>query len=171
MWRLIAVLFGALLVCATPVSAGATGPADHDHQEKADHDATHAAPGEPELLGRLVAPCCWNQTLDIHGGAAPDKLRAEIRARLHAGEPAEAIEADFVKRYGPEVKAHSNSSGLAWTSIAVVGLALLAALFLVATARRWLRSGRRAAAAAAPITKEQPDAWDARIDDELRALD
>jgi cytochrome c-type biogenesis protein CcmH len=167
LWRVVALLFGALLLCSTPAPAAAD---DHTHDAKAQYDATHAAPGERELLGRLVAPCCWNQTLDIHGGAAPDRLRAEIRARLHAGESAESIEADFVKRYGPEVKAHSNSSGLAWTSIAVVGLGLLAAVFLVVTVRRWLRSGRRAATAA-PITKEQPDAWDARVDDELRALD
>jgi cytochrome c-type biogenesis protein CcmH len=170
LWRVVALLFGALLVCATPAFAGPAGADDHEHDTKATYDATHAAPGERELLGRLVAPCCWNQTLDIHGGAVPDRLRAEIRARLHAGEPAEAIEADFVKRYGPEVKAHSNSSGLAWTSIAVVGLALLAAVFLVVTVRRWLRSGRRVAAQM-PATKEPPDAWDARIDDELRALD
>lgn len=166
MFRVMALLLGALLFWAAPAFADA---ADHEHDAKATYDATHAAPGERELLGRLVAPCCWNQTLDIHGGAAPDRLRAEIRARLHAGESAEAIEADFVKRYGPEVKAQSNSSGLAWTSIVVVGLAIIAALFLILTARRWLRSGRRAAAA--PITKDQPDAWDARIDEELRALD
>jgi cytochrome c-type biogenesis protein CcmH len=167
LWRVVALLFGAFLVCAMPAAAIAD---DHEHDAKATYDATHAAPGERELLGRLVAPCCWNQTLDIHGGAAPDRLRAEIRARLHAGESAEAIEADFVKRYGPEVKAHSNSSGLAWTSIAVVGLAFVAALFLIATVRRWLRSGRRSAVPA-PVAKDQPDAWDARIDDELRALD
>jgi cytochrome c-type biogenesis protein CcmH len=166
MWRLFAVLFGALLLCATPAFAGD----EHDSNAKANYDATHAAPGERELLGRLVAPCCWNQTLDIHGGAAPDRLRAEIRTRLHAGESAEAIEADFVKRYGPEVRAGSSSKGLAWTSIVVLGLAIIAAFFLVATVRRWLRSGKRAAVAA-PAVKEQPDAWDARVDDELRALD
>ncbi len=169
MWRLLAVLFGALLCCATPAFAG---PADDDHNPdtRAEYDATHAAPGERELFGRLVAPCCWNQTLDIHGGAAPDRLRAEIRSRLHAGESSEAIEADFVKRYGPQVRAESSSRGLAWTSVAVLALAMIAALFLIATIRRWLRSGRAAAGPAVAV-KEQPDAWDARIDDELRALD
>lgn len=169
-WQLLAVLFGALLFWAKPAIAASPGADVHEHDGQAEYDATHAAPGERELLGRLVAPCCWNQTLDIHGGAAPDRLRAEIRSRLHAGESADSIEADFVKRYGPQVRAQSSSRGLAWTSVAVVGIALAAALFLIATVRRWLRSGR-ATALATVTPKEKPDAWDARIDDELRALD
>ena len=169
LWRLLAVLFGALLCCATPAFAG---PADDDHNPdtRAEYDATHAAPGERELFGRLVAPCCWNHPLYsivLHPGRT---LRCEIRSRLHAGESSEAIEADFVKRYGPQVRAESSSRGLAWTSVAVLALAMIAALFLIATIRRWLRSGRAAAGPAVAV-KEQPDAWDARIDDELRALD
>lgn len=166
MWCKVTLsLFGAMLLFASAALAD-----QHSSDAARSDDATHAAPGERELLGRLVAPCCWNQTLDIHGGAAPDKLRAEIRTRLHAGESSEAIEVDFVRRYGPEVLAGSTSKGLAWTSIAVLALSGVAATMLILTIRRWLRSGKRNAALA-PSGAAAPDAWDARIDDELRALD
>jgi len=165
-WKAMFALLAAMLLFAS--AALADEHSDHDAQS---YDATHAAPAERELLGRLVAPCCWNQTLDIHGGAAPDKLRAEIRTRLHAGESSEVIEADFVRRYGPAVLAGSTSKGLAWTSIAVLALSALAATMLILTIRRWLRSGRKNAALGPAGRAPPPDAWDARIDDELRALD
>ncbi|MBL8739819.1 MAG: cytochrome c-type biogenesis protein CcmH [Myxococcales bacterium] len=161
--RVVALLLAAFLLWHAPAQAG------DDHGAAAIPDATQAVPGERELLGRLVAPCCWNQTLDIHGGAAPDRLRAEIRARLTAGESAESIENDFVKRYGPQVRAQSNARGLAWTSIAVLAVGAIVGLLIVARVRRWLRSGRRTEDR--PASKTERDAWDARIDDELRALD
>jgi cytochrome c-type biogenesis protein CcmH len=152
---------------STLVPSGAR--ADSGHEAPAELDASRAAPGERELLARLVAPCCWNQTLDIHGGAVPDQLRAEIRDRLHAGEAPSAIEADFVRRYGARVQAHSSSVSLGSVSLLVIAVGLVTAGGLLLVVRRWRRASDSAGGAA--VAPSAPDAWDERVDAELRALD
>src|SRR5262245_9645491 len=56
-------------------------------------DLSDYVPGAARLEGRLLAPCCWIQTLDVHGSEVAVGLRTEIRHRLRAGESAGAIEA------------------------------------------------------------------------------
>ncbi len=136
--------------------------------------ADSRAPGEAALLGRLVAPCCWTQTLDVHGGAAPDALRAEIHARLLAGEAPKSIEDDFVSRYGKAVLAEPKDSPLPFVTLGLGAAAVAAAGLLAATLRRWVRRGSAGGSNATPTPKlpvESKDAWDERLDDELRALD
>ena len=158
-------LFIAFLAIGAPAFAGGDHP-----DAPIVLDESKAAPGEKELLGRLVAPCCWNQTLDVHGGAAPDQLRAEIRRRLLSGESPASIEADFVARYGDRVRASSDSSSLGSAGFVVAGLALAAGVALIYAVRRWLRTAR-AAKPAEPAVTEERDALDAQLDDELRAMD
>jgi cytochrome c-type biogenesis protein CcmH len=153
-----------LIGVAAPVFAD-----DHRPGAAVVHDETQAAPGERELLGRLIAPCCWNQTLDIHAGGTPDQLRAEIRSRLQAGETPAAIEADFVARYGERVRASSHSTSLGTAGFVVIGLALAAGIAIIYAIRRWLRAARPAQESAATAT--EPDGLDARLDEELRAMD
>jgi cytochrome c-type biogenesis protein CcmH len=163
-----------LLVLALGLSSVAPfmARADPSHDGPAELDASRAAPGERELLARLVAPCCWNQTLDIHGGTTPDQLRAEIRERLHRGEAPATIEADFVRRYGARVQAHSSSLSLGSASLLVIAVGLVAATGLALVVRRWRRASDTAGAAGAVrTTPAGPDAWDDRVDAELRALD
>src|SRR5512140_1121487 len=62
-------------------------------------------PGAERLEGRLLAPCCWAQTLDIHGSEIANTLRREIRTRLKAGESPDAIEQSLVARYGERIRA------------------------------------------------------------------
>ncbi|HMJ15590.1 MAG TPA: hypothetical protein VK524_29440, partial [Polyangiaceae bacterium] len=45
-------------------------------------------PGADRLEGRIRAPCCWNQTLDIHSSEIASALKREIRTRLRKGESA-----------------------------------------------------------------------------------
>lgn len=138
------------------------------------------APGEAALLGKLVAPCCWTQTLDVHSGATPDALRAEIHRRLSSGESAAAIEADFVARYGPRVLAEPEGSPLPLVTLGLVALALGAAGGLVLALRRWVRRSEAAErASTSDGSGASPegaggagarDVWDERLDDELRAM-
>src|SRR5689334_14788388 len=62
-------------------------------------------PGAAALEGRIMAPCCWTQTIDIHGSEISTELRQEIRRRLRAGETTDAIQASLVERYGPRILA------------------------------------------------------------------
>ncbi len=165
-WHLLAVVVAALAI-ASPVSADDA----HAPGGPVVIDDSQAAPGEKELLGRLVAPCCWNQTLDVHGGGTPDQLRAEVRSRLLAGEEPKSIEADFVARYGERVRAGTDSSSLSSAGFVVLGLALLAGVSLIYAVRRWLRTARAAKSAATPAGPEKRDELDTQLDDELRAMD
>lgn len=168
----------ASLALALPAAAVAEAP-----QNDGAPVAEGRAPGEAALLGKLVAPCCWTQTLDVHSGATPDTLRAEIHRRLVAGETPAAIEADFVARYGQRVLAEPKDSPLPWVTLGVAGAAIGAAAALILTLRRWVRRsapGASAAGASSPSATSpesgargptERDVWDDRLDDELRALD
>ena len=130
------------------------------------------APGERELLRKLVAPCCWNQTLDSHQGAAPDGFRAEIRSRLYAGETPAQIEADYVARYGERVRAASHSRSMGWAALGAGVLVLGAGAALVRMVLRWRKQAPQLPEnATGKGEAPKPDALDERLDAELRAMD
>lgn len=168
--------FAAPLVMLA-LSLGVTGALSTDAHAQAPAPAAPAvpsepAPGERELLKRLVAPCCWNQTLDSHQGAAPDGFRAEIRSRLYAGETPAQIEADFVVRYGERVRAASHSRPLGWAAV-IAGVAVIGAgAALVRMVLRWgKKSPALPEASGAKGEATKPDALDERLDAELRSMD
>ncbi|WP_437730599.1 cytochrome c-type biogenesis protein CcmH [Sorangium sp. So ce1335] len=126
------------------------------------------APGERALAARLLAPCCWEQTLDVHESELTRELRREIRGRLRRGESADAIEQDLVARHGERIRAAPSSGVLGKVAF---GLMLgIAVTFLGVFAL--LRSWRRAAAQPAPsdvaVAAAARDEYDERLDDELR---
>ena len=99
-------------------------------------DIGEKVPGAERLEGRLLAPCCWAQTLDIHGS------EREIRTRLKARESPEAIERNLVARYGERIRAVPDRVPLdkmgefGWLGVAV------AAGFLGLVLWQWLKRGR-----------------------------
>lgn len=163
------LLLGAALALAT-VSAAA----DPGHAAPSEDAAKYAeelqgyVPGASALEGRIIAPCCWTQTIDIHGSEQSNDLRREIRKRLRAGEPPDAIEASFVARFGPKILAVPPGSPLkGFATLLVLGMAgagVAGYLML----KRW--RGRSLAAAGVPPAAKDAQ-LDARLDDELRALD
>lgn len=161
---LVALMLSLSWAALAPTAAAA---------EPAAIPANTPAPGESALLSRLVAPCCWTQTLDIHAGTAPDTFRAEIHTRLLAGETPTSIEDDFIARYGKAVLAQPRDSPLPHVALALAALALAAAAALVLSLRRWTRHGQAAAMSplASPASPEARDLWDDRLDDELRNLE
>lgn len=138
--------------------------------------------GEKTLEGRLLAPCCWTQTLDIHESEVAHSLRLEIRRRLQAGENATAIESDIVARYGEKIRAVPKGGSLTgmgvWLSI-LVGVSGLGVGYL---ALRWARKGRRedddpsasggGAKGKSGVGKDGKgrDEWDDRLDAEVNDL-
>jgi cytochrome c-type biogenesis protein CcmH len=164
--RWLAPLLTALLL-ALPLSARAEG--EH-HTPVADggEDLQAYVEGASRLEGRILAPCCWNQTIDIHGSETSYQLRREIRQRLKAGESAEAIEASFVKRYGDKILAVPTGSPLS------VVATLLALAFAAAgvgayfVLRKWSRGQRPPAQDGTGSGKR--DALDERLDRELAEI-
>lgn len=126
------------------------------------------APGAAarELGGRLIAPCCWTQTLDIHESPVADQLRAEITKRLGAGESAAAIEDDLAARYGEKIRAVPRGKDPRVALPVIVGGAmLLAVLGLTWLAVTWLRRGR-----SEQEPQPEANAYDKQLDQALSEL-
>lgn len=167
----------AAALAFAPVAALA---ADADHPEhvaasEAGEDLQEYVPGAARLEGRIIAPCCWNQTIDIHGSEPAYELRREIRRRLKSGESADAIEASLVQRFGSKILAVPDSSplGSLATFLSIgFGAAGVAGYFML---KRWSRAGKKpekAAPAAEKGTPAEPkrDALDERLDRELSEI-
>lgn len=163
---LLASLLFAIGLLASPVLRADEAPAEKPETL----DFQEYVPGAAELEGRVIAPCCWTQTIDIHGSPAATELRTEIRKRLKAGESVDAIEHSLVDRYGDRILAVKPGSRLA-----SAGMVLMLAMFgagagAVTILRRWKRRSSEHAPAPAPEKKTR-DVIDERIDAELDELD
>lgn len=120
---------------------------------------------ERVLEGRLIAPCCWLQTLDVHESPLASELRGEVHARLQGGASVREVEADLVERYGERIRAIPAGSdprrGLGLSTVVVVlgagGLLLL----------RFVRRVRRARLELPPPARVGLERYDQRLDDEL----
>ncbi len=123
-----------------------------------------------ELEDRLFSPCCWRQSLRDHESPIANQLRAEIRERIAAGEAPDAIEADFVRRYGDDVRALPEGTDPRWMIGVVAGSAAVAGLALLAVILRRRPARARGAAATPPPPSEDPNDAD-RLDDELALVD
>jgi cytochrome c-type biogenesis protein CcmH len=144
---------GALLIGMLTLAASVASAAPH--------------PAARAVEGRLVAPCCWIQTLDVHESPLADELRLEISTRLERGDTSEAIEDDLAARYGERIRAVPRGGDARNYIPAGVGIGLLlAGLALAALLRRWRRGGQ-SARVPGETRATQPaaaDAYDTRID-------
>lgn len=128
------------------------------------------APGEAALQARLLAPCCWNQTLDVHESELAASLRAEIHERLVAGERRDAIEDDLVVRFGERIRAvPKGDDRRAYLAVAMVGLIALAGVLALVALRRLRRTEEEVGSTGVAVDGAR-DAYDDRLDAELEAL-
>lgn len=150
----------ALLTFAAPAHAALEAEAEPERP----------APGEAILEGRLLAPCCWTQTLDVHESELATSLRGEIRRRLAAGEASTVIEDDLAGRYGERIRAVPKGGDVRVAVPIVSGIfAVAAGVGLGFLLLRWTRRGSRNAER--PPAGRARDSYDERIDDALRDLD
>jgi len=123
-----------------------------------------------ELEERLLAPCCWTQTLDVHESPLVTEMRLEIRSRLAAGETPLAIEDSFAQRHGERVRAMPRGRTPMLTYVGWFAAALTAVLvILVLVARRWTK--RTATDVRTPSEATDDPALDAQIDQAMAKLD
>ncbi|WP_437544854.1 cytochrome c-type biogenesis protein CcmH [Sorangium sp. So ce367] len=165
-WRRVAALAVALAGVALTRRAEPAPPS----QATSELVDSTPAPGERALAARLLAPCCWDQTLDVHESEVARDLRREIHARLRRGEVADAIEQDLVARYGERLRAAPSSGALGKVAL---GLMLgIAATFLgiLALLRSWRSNAAQAAPSGGTLVAAR-DEYDERLDDELRERD
>ncbi len=127
-----------------------------------------------EVERRVLSPCCYMEPLLTHASPLATELRAEIAARIRAGEAPGAVEAALVSRYGERVRALPPGLDLEPFGLLALTLPVLLALLGLALWRR----GRRRRARAGPASAGPPlpalpgdDDLRERLDDELAALD
>ncbi len=156
----------ALSVLAFSVPAAAGPGDDHAHPAVTEDELGGHVPGASVLEGRLLAPCCWNQTLDIHGSPSGNALRKEIRQRLKKGESVDAIEEAIVQRYGEKIRAVPKGSPLqGFATVLALSFGVAGGLSV------WmlLRWRRRRSVALAEAPKKKPSGKRDRFDDALDA--
>ncbi|MBS1123612.1 MAG: uncharacterized protein H6Q90_5840 [Deltaproteobacteria bacterium] len=121
-----------------------------------------------ELEQRLLAPCCWRQTLGDHESPIATALRAEIRDRLAHREAAASIEDDLVRRYGAKIRAVPEGSDPRWMIGAIAGGAGLLGLVALGWFVRRRRVPRIDPVSSATVFEGE---YAERLDDELLAVD
>lgn len=155
------------LAAALGVALGAVGAAGQPAEDPTPSSAERA------LLRRLLAPCCWRQSLDVHESDEAAELRREVHVRLSAGDSAQAIEEDLVRRYGDRVLAFSDDSDPAGVVPVIAGVAMAGMFFgLLAWVRQRRRDDRfepRLDRGPASITGGAD--YDVRLDEELARQD
>lgn len=120
-----------------------------------------------KIAGKLIAPCCWKQTADVHPSASSDKIKAEIENLLLQGKTEEEIINRFVAEYGERIRAIPQPSGfnlMLWIMPSVIliisGLALV--LFL-----RFVSKQKKALTPPLPMDESELN----RVEKELKELD
>jgi cytochrome c-type biogenesis protein CcmH len=133
--------------------------------------AEEASLDERHVEERLLAPCCWRETLATHDSPLARELRAEVRSRLARGDAPEAIRASLVERYGARIRAVPEGLSLGGLGLGFFGVAVLGGAALLA--RRVPRRAVAPAPVEAPVSPEWPESreWEDRLDDELEALE
>jgi cytochrome c-type biogenesis protein CcmH len=103
------------------------------------------------LERKLMAPCCFTQTIDQHESEAARAMRAELRQLLAQGLTDEQVLDHYVERHGPRILAVPPAQGfgrlLYWVPSMLTGVLLVAVCLLL---RSWYRRGRATPAARLP---------------------
>jgi cytochrome c-type biogenesis protein CcmF len=146
---------------------------------------------ERQLFGALRCMCggCERLPLSMCACQPADEARAELRAKLTKGESAEQIISEYQSAYGPDALTVPPNTGAMRAIYAVPIVAIFGgAVALGTTLKRWLHrpppakpgqgdgSGRGIppvlpGAPSANKPRGETDAYDARLDEELKDLD
>lgn len=129
-------LLGLLLILGPAGPARGQEPAGGPAGEQAVRQARVTDPVERALQAKLMAPCCWNGTIDNHESGVTASMKREIHERLARGESEEQILAHFVSVYGTQVLAQPPARGFNLLVYVLPVLAFLAGMLVLA---RFLR--------------------------------
>ena len=78
-----------------------------------------------EIDGKLMAPCCWTQTVDKHTSGVSKEIQREVREMLARGESKDEIIAHYVSQYGKRILAVPPASGFNLMVFVLPGLFLV----------------------------------------------
>jgi cytochrome c-type biogenesis protein CcmF len=166
------VLLGIMLA-ATP-AAGQSAP-DPQSMSSSDMNGTVHIENDAEraVFSSVRCMCgCARNLLSTCSCDEAERSRERIRASMRAGETRDQIVAEYAAQYGSDALAVPPNTGLFRAIWAVPVLAIaLGAFALARMLRRWRRNDGTRGPAPAMAGAPPKDAYDARLDDELKDLD
>lgn len=124
------VLFLALL-CGAFLLAGGTAKAELTPEQES---------LARTIDGKLIAPCCWTQTVAEHQSEIADQMKAQTRTMIAQGTSEGEIIDGYVTQYGESILASPRARGFNLLAYVLPILAIAAA---GAAGTMWLRGRRR----------------------------
>lgn len=123
------------------------------------------------LETKLVAPCCWSQQVSVHQSPAAEEVRQDVRRRLGRGETSQQIIDDYVVQFGERILIEPPARGYKMMLYVLPPIALfLSGAAVTMWVRRAARQGATTTASEA-TRPTQGDAYEARLEEELRDMD
>ncbi len=122
-----------------------------------------------QIASKLMAPCCWSQTADVHQSEAADQIQAQIRTALQQGYTEKEIVAGFVAAYGERILATPEASGFNLMVWILPILALPVGGWILWRYLRRVQPVAVTAAAARPAPAD--NSYEARFERELAEFD
>ena len=131
---------------------------------------------QKEIEHSLVAPCCWNMTVDQHESPASHKVRGTITELLEQGKTKEEILTYFAVQpeYGERIlAAPSQKTFLGKMAYWLIPIAFIFGGLIAVKTIRSLSKAKPAKPAQHKKTESQPsgDKWEQKVEDELSDLD
>ena len=100
------------------------------HLGAADNDDTK------RIQDRLLAPCCWQQSVAVHDSDIARQMRAEIARLKASGKNEEQIVEVYVARYGERILREPRGAKRWWSILVPITMIALATGGLVLFLRR-----------------------------------
>lgn len=93
-----------------------------------------------KLEDRLMAPCCYSQTIDVHMSAEAEQMREEVTSMVLAGQSEQQIVQYYKAKYGETILVVPDGAAGKFTYTVPVGVFLLASGLLIFGIYRSLRN-------------------------------
>lgn len=95
---------------------------------------------ERRLQEKLVATCCWNESIAFHRSETAAEMRAELKGLLDAGLTDDQILARFKEKYTARVLIEPQGGASVLIYMVPAALVILAGFGLAWLIRHWVRS-------------------------------
>lgn len=120
--------------------------------------------------GKLIAPCCWTQTVALHESQKAEEIKMQVRLLIAQGKGESEIIDGFVTQYGEQILASPRASGFNWLAYLIPFAALVVGLGGIAVlVARW--RGGQAQVVPVPVTSQRTASGDNAADELNRRLE
>jgi cytochrome c-type biogenesis protein CcmH/NrfF len=174
---LAVALTGSLASLRFPTSAFAQGAADMGKDMDRSGVLDIRGDEEKRVFTALQCTCgCPRESLATCTCGFAHDFRIEVRAMMAKGMSIEEIKTEWVRQHGPGAMMVPTNEGAnrflyIFPLVIIMGMAGVAVTVLRRFRRGGVNASARAAAAATPNAGAGPDAYDAKLDEELKQLE